>query len=703
TVGCAECHDHKFDPISQKDFYQLYAYFNAVPEKGLDGAKGNAAPLLELPPGRELKAEVDGLVRKIEVAETEMKALETKAEAAQPGWEKSLMGARPPEWAIAKVTEAKSKGGSKLEPQADGSFRVTGENPASDEFELLAQVSAGPLTGLRIEALTDESLPDTGPGRAGNGNFVLTGIDVAAALPGDPSNFTAVPLARAQADYEQKDFPIANALDDDPRTGWAVDDNQHHESRTAWLAAAKPFGFPGGTVVRVRLRFESQFGQHAIGRPRLAFTSDANVIPETVLPAEIAALVGIQRNAVQNQTLRDYYQKQVSPVLREERAKLEALKKDLAEAKAKTPTVMVMQQMEQPRESFILERGQYDHPREKIEPGIPAALGTLPPDAPKNRLGLARWLIDPRNPLMARVTVNRFWNELMGIGIVKTINDFGSQGEWPKHPELLDWLAREFIDRGWDVKHIMRLLVTSATYRQASNVTPELLERDPENRLLARGPRFRLEAEAIRDSALTVSGLLDPRIGGPSVYPYQPPGLWQELSSRGDSKNWTAQIFEQSHGDDLYRRSLYTFWKRTCPPPQMLTFDAPDREVCTASRARTNTPLQALVLMNDPTYVESARKLAERMMREGGATPAERIAFAFRLATARAPSQAEAAMLADLFAKSKTRYGQRPEAAVKLLGEGEAPRDERLDAPELAAWTIVASTILNLDETVTKG
>jgi hypothetical protein len=303
---------------------------------------------------------------------------------------------------------------------------------------------------------------------------------------------------------------------------------------------------------------------------------------------------------------------------------------------------------------------------------------------------------------MARVTVNRLWKQLFGNGLVKTVNDFGVQGEWPSHPELLDWLAVEFVEGGWDVKHLMKLMVTSATYLQSSRVSPELLARDPENRLYARGPRFRLSAEEIRDTALALSGLLDSRIGGPSVSPYQPAGLWEELSHREDSKNWSAQSFVQSHGADLYRRSLYTFWKRTSPPPQMVTFDAPDREVCTASRERTNTPLQALTQMNDIGFFEAARKLAERVIREGGTSAEERVRYGFRLTTGRLPSSTESAALLELFSKQNSRYSD-GELANQLLSHGEAPRDERIDTHELAAWTIIATTLLNLDETVTKG
>jgi hypothetical protein len=337
----------------------------------------------------------------------------------------------------------------------------------------------------------------------------------------------------------------------------------------------------------------------------------------------------------------------------------------------------------------------------------------LPKGAFNNRLGLARWLTDPSHPLMSRVIVNRYWQLFFGTGLVKTVEDFGSQSEAPSHPELLDWLAVEFMQpssaplgsgakKNWSVRDFVRMLVTSATYRQSSRVTKEHLGKDAENRLLARAPRLRLQAEFIRDQALAVSGLLNREIGGQSVSPYQPAGMWQELASRQDSKNWSAQFFVQSKGKDLYRRTMYTFWKRTSPPPQLVTFDAPDREVCTVRRSRTNTPLQALILMNDPTYVEAARKFAERVMqKEQAAVP--RLALAWRLATARSPSDKEMAILHRVFDKQLQTYKDNPKAAAELLRVGESPRDMELAAPELAAYTIVASMILNLDEVVTKN
>jgi hypothetical protein len=381
---------------------------------------------------------------------------------------------------------------------------------------------------------------------------------------------------------------------------------------------------------------------------------------------------------------------------------------ELAALDRKVPTAMVMAELPQHRDTFLLIRGQYDKHGEKVEPAVPSFLPPLPDGVEPDRLALAHWLVDPGNPLVGRVAVNRFWQAFFGTGLVRTSEDFGSQGEPPSHPELLDWLAVEFTTGGptsqtWDVKGLVRRLVTSATYRQRSNVTPELLAQDPENRLLARGPRVRLPAEFLRDQALAASGLLNPEIGGQSVSPYQPPGLWEELMSRTDGKNWSAQTYDQSHGKDLYRRTMYTFWKRTSPPPSLATFDAPDRETCTVRRARTNTPLQALVLMNDPTYVEAARKLAERIMTEGGAEPPDRITFAFRLTTARQPTREESSVLRATLDDALTRFQNDPKAAAKLLSVGESPRNPQLDAPQLAAWTTVASVVLNLDEVLNKN
>ena len=376
------------------------------------------------------------------------------------------------------------------------------------------------------------------------------------------------------------------------------------------------------------------------------------------------------------------------------------------------PTAMVMQEMPQPRKTFMLKRGQYDAPADEVQPDVPASLPPFPAEAPRNRLGLAQWLLIPDHPLMSRVAVNRAWMQFFGTGLVETVEDFGSQGQWPSHLDLLDWLSAEYaglpgsedgvrLSRPrWDTKRLHRQIVTSSTYRQTSKVSRELYERDPANRLLARGPRFRLQAELIRDNALAVAGLLSDRIGGPSVSPYQPAGLWDDVAVGAD---YEGTVYKQDKGEGLYRRSMYTFWKRTCPPPGLNTFDAPEREVCTARRSRTNTPLQALVLMNDPTYLEAARKLAERTMQEGGPSLESKVTFAFQLTMSRKPTPMEVEVLLKTYQQRLARYRQDPNGAQSLIAVGESTRNETIDRAELAAWTSVMSLILNLDEAITKG
>jgi hypothetical protein len=382
-------------------------------------------------------------------------------------------------------------------------------------------------------------------------------------------------------------------------------------------------------------------------------------------------------------------------------ALIEKLRAELFASRREAPTVMVMEEMPVPRETHILVRGSYDAPGEKVEPGVPEdLLGAWPAGAPHNRLGLAQWLTKPDHPLTSRVVVNRFWQELFGEGIVKTSDNFGMQGEWPSHPELLDWLACHFIDSGWNVKELMKMMVLSSTYRQSSDASPELVARDPENRLLARGPRFRLPAELIRDQALEIAGLLKQEIGGPSVFPFQPPDLYKGIVVAAD---YPGTKYIQSTGDELYRRSLYTFWKRTVPHPALNVFDAPDREVCIVRRSTTNTPLQALTLLNDPIFVEAARKLAERVVKEGGVTLEARLTLIFRLATGHSPNPRQLQILKDALNKQLASFQKDEAAAHSLIQVGDAKSDSSISAVELAAWTALANIILNMDETITKG
>nr|MCU0876067.1 DUF1553 domain-containing protein [Pirellulaceae bacterium] len=404
--------------------------------------------------------------------------------------------------------------------------------------------------------------------------------------------------------------------------------------------------------------------------------------------------------------LRDYYLQNVcldtKPQLESPAKELAALKQQRDEFDKSIPSTFIFRDQGQPRESFVMLRGSYNTPGDKVEPDVPAVLPPLKKDDPNrraNRLDLARWLVSPEHPLTARVTVNRFWQQLFGVGLVKTSYDFGSQGELPSHPELLDWLAASFREGGWDVKQLLRQMVTSATFRQTSRVTPELLQRDPENRLYARGPRFRLDGEQLRDNALFVSGLVNLQMGGRGVNPYQPPNIWEPVGFVGSN---TAN-YRQDTGPALYRRSVYVFFKRTAPPPFMVNFDAPNREAFCTRRDRSNTPLQALQLMNDVQHFEAARALAERLLSEGGVTPQDRIAYGYRLVLARRPAPEETAIVQALLDKELARYQQAPEAAAEAIRTGESPPRAGLPEPELAAYTLVANLLLNVDETVTRN
>ncbi|HEV3021758.1 MAG TPA: DUF1549 and DUF1553 domain-containing protein, partial [Pirellulales bacterium] len=698
TIGCTQCHDHKFDPLSQKEFYQLFAFFHNVPENGLDGSKGNAAPLVRAP-SREQQCRLDQLADQIARREQELAAPNAPIDAAQAKWEQERLQAGPIEWSTLATTELRSAGGATLAMLDDGSILASGVNPANETYTVVALSELKRITAVRLETLPDESFSAQGPGRSVNGNFVLTDVRLAASGPAGQ-----VKLKAATADFSQQDFPVSNTIDGQPQSGWAI----HPEvgkPHTAVFELSEPLAGDGPRQLTIVLDCQSPFGKHQPGRYRLSATDSPDPHGANALPAAVEELLAIApaaRNEAQQAALRAYYREHVSSELRPNFEALARLQQDRSDLDRRIPTAMVMQEMPVARETFLLVRGQYDKLGEKVQPDVPASLPSLPAAAPANRLGLAQWLVGPEQPLTARVIVNRYWQMLFGTGLVKTAEDFGSQGELPSHPELLDWLAVEFRESGWNVKQLLRMMVTSAAYRQSSAATPELLAKDPENRCLGRAGRLRLPAELIRDQALAAAGLLDDRIGGLSVSPYQPPGLWEELMSREDGANWTAQTYVQSHGPDLYRRTMYTFWKRTSPPPTLATFDAPDRETCTVRRARTNTPLQALVLLNDPTYVEAARKLAERLVSEAGSTN-ERIALAFRLVLARRPKENELAVLRKVYEQQLAVYRADRNAALALLSVGESPRDESFDAAELAAWASVSSVILNLDEAVTRG
>ncbi|MFO0911269.1 MAG: DUF1549 and DUF1553 domain-containing protein, partial [Isosphaeraceae bacterium] len=709
TVACTQCHDHKYDPMTQKEFYQLYAFFNGVPEKGIDGSKGNASPMIKAPRPDEQVA-LARLDAAIASSRAELNGAWPEADDAQRHWEFEQRGtSAPTTWIVPSAARDSSKNGSRLTRDPAGIIKADGPNPAQETYSTTFTLSRGALSAIRFEVFPDPALEGNGPGRSVNGNIALTEVRLHRKSTGS-STAEVVPIKGVDADFSQQGYPAANAIDGNPTTAWAIFP-QSGRSHRLHLVLATPLVVAEPTELTVSLEFASTFGQHQPGRYRVSYTDSADPLGRSALPGEVAAALkveGSQRTGAQKQAIRDYFRSQVYVGAKPLQERIQRLTRERNELDARIPTTMVMASMTAPRDTFFLVRGQYDKKGEKVEANVPAFLPPLPENSSRDRLALARWLVDPRHPLVSRVTVNRLWQTIFGTGLVRTVEDFGSQGETPSHPELLDWLAVEFVSpeagtTGWDVKALIRRMVTSSTYRQASRVSPPLVARDPENRLLARGPRVRLAAEFLRDQALAVSGLLNGDIGGKSVSPYQPTGLWEELMSREDGKNWTAQVYEQSHGRDLYRRTMYTFWKRTSPPPALATFDAPDRETCTVRRARTNTPLQALVLLNDPTYVEAARKLAERVMTEAGPEIDARIERAFRLCTARRPSARELGVLREVLSTDLARFKAEPAAARKLLSVGESPRKESLDPVEHAAWTTVASVILNLDEVLNKN
>ncbi|MDE2680496.1 MAG: PSD1 and planctomycete cytochrome C domain-containing protein [Verrucomicrobiota bacterium] len=688
---CARCHDHKFDPVSQKEFYQFTAFFNQVPERGMRGF----TPNVKVPAATNPE-----LIADLTTAEQKLKALENILVAAQLQWEKTIITKRqPPMWATHKPSKTTGGKGTTFKPLPDGSTLVGGKSPASETYTLHLHTQQTGLTAIRLECLTHPSLPHNGAGRAFNSNFVLGEFEAEIAHPAKVSKPQNIKFKSAIADFSQNGYNITATLDGKTNTGWAVDGPTRKENRIAVFIADKPFGFEGGTDLQIRLRFN--FGSiHSIGRFRIGFTNSPkpDLLNRNTIPT-LAAIPPAKRTPAQTQQLRDHFLASAAPTdakaLNEKIRSLRAQR----DAQPKTgPSPMVMQDMATPRKTYVLDRGQYDQRREEVSAGTPDALGAMAKNAPRNRLGLARWLVNGQHPLTARVAVNRDWQRLFGEGLVKSTEEFGTQGDWPSHPDLLDWLAVQFVKKEWNQKELIKLIVTSATYRQGSRASAALLAHDRNNRLLARGPRHRLDAEVIRDNALAVSGLLLDKIGGPSVFPYHPKGLWLELNNRPG----LSRAYPHAKGEALFRRSLYTYWKRTVPPPSMATFDAPEREFCLVRRSRTNTPLQAFVLLHDPQFVEAARQLAAQMM-TAAKEPNARIAHGFRIITARQPNAREQAILQRLYHARLAFYKKNPKAAEALLTIGESKTPETLPATEHAAWTTVARAMMNLSETITKN
>jgi hypothetical protein len=770
TLECARCHDHKYDPILQKEYYQLFSFFNTVNESGQAPYSGVASPILTLKDEEAERrlAALDEQIRKLEAdAAPDNAAFDAGFRAWLERVEATKLG---PTIDVAKLP------GLVGHLPLDGSQVV--EVPAADKDGKPAPKGTPPTKEIRfVNAVNPrkpatlggdrDRVPETVPGRIGQ----------AQRLPGE----SHIDLGKEFGFFERNQpfsvgiwFRIEEEGTEGPlfarSAGWAngnrgyevilrkdgtftaglhhvVPDNSieietvqavtpgtwHHLAMTydgsSRAAGLRLFidGKPVATrtlmdnlhrsIIQSGIEDNQNWGEPPglrIGRRsdetlQDVSVDDLRVYDRQLTAFEAAALSGVddplgvtvalppaERSAAQQAALREHYVLRVEP-------RFPPLLRQLTEARGRAnelltslPAVMVMGEQPSPRPTFMLARGAYDAPAERVEPDTPKAIGPFPKGLPRNRLGLAQWLLDPGHPLTARVLVNRYWGLLFGNGIVATPEDFGNQGRLPTHPELLDWLAITFIESGWDLKGLHKRMVTSATYRQSSAADARLLERDPANEWLARGPAYRMSAEQIRDNALAASGLLVRRIGGPSVYPYQPPGLWEELATRN------ATTYVQGEGEDLYRRSLYTVWKRSTPPPSAISFDAADRLICAVRRQRTSTPLQALVLLNDPQYVEAARMVAERMIKDGGSDPDDRITLGFRLLTSRRPQPDERQLLRDLYDEELAHFQTHRQEARSLLSVGEQPRDAKLDAAETAALTVVASTLINLDEAVNK-
>jgi hypothetical protein len=827
TIGCAKCHNHKFDPVSQVEYYQLFAIFNQT----ADNDQPNESPTIAAPTAElaEQLRQSDGRIAELE------RQLSTSTEQLareQSTWEASLGGA--PQWTVLRPERLQSAQGAALAADENGVVRVDGSLPDHDDYTLAARLPAGGLTAVQLEVLPDDGLPAKGSGRAPDGNFVLSRISacveeaeagskpplaryVRIDLPGKekilslaevqvyadeqnvaqkgaarqssvafegpaelaidgntdgnyygarstthtqqesdpywevdlkemrpvdrvvvwnrtdgglggrlegfqlslldedrkpvwqhrvaaapnpqgeyaPTGRVELSFARASASYSQPGFPVANALaqKDLAQSGWAVGPQVQSAHIATFVTSTDVSAFKDPVVV-VRLEHKFKTPKYLLGKFRFSVTASPDLLRRLDVPAdvlEIVALTPKSRTEKQRQKLAAHY-RSIAPSLAPLRDKLALEKK----SRPQPPTVPVMVELPpgQSRATHVMIKGNFLTLGGPVKPGVPAAFHALPEGASVNRLALARWLVDRQNPLTARVMVNRLWAQLFGTGLVETEEDFGSQGDLPTHPELLDWLAVEF-QQDWNLKALIRMIVNSATYRQTARVATRALELDPRNRLLSRGPRFRLEAEMVRDQALALAGLLSRKMHGPSVYPPQPPGLWQ--AAFNGERTWNT-----SAGEDRYRRGLYTLWRRTVPYPSMATFDAPSRETCTVRRIRTNTPLQAVVTMNDPVYVEAAQALARRMVREGGDTPAERAGFGLTLCLARPPHADQIAHLVELYHDEAARYAERGADALALATDPLGPLPEGMRPAELAAWTVVANVLLNLDAVLTK-
>jgi hypothetical protein len=708
TIQCGQCHNHKYDPLTQVDYYRMFAFLNDCHEASISVY------------GPEDAARRTAILAEIDRLETDLRRRHPDWQERMAQWEMQIR-CNQPEWMVVRPTiDDISTGGQKYLPQPDGSFLAQGYAPTKHRVKLTVQTNVKRITGIRLELLTDPNLPRGGPGRSIKGTCALTEFEVEAAPVETPAKAIKVKLARATADFEPAETPLEPVFDDrsgrrrttgpvrfaidgNDDTAWGIDagPGQRNQDRNAVFVLERPIDFPNGTMLVIYLKqnhggWNSDDNQnHNLGRFRLSITThpepSADTLPRTV--RNIVAKPADRRTSEDTAAVFRFFLTTV-PEWREVSQRIESLWREHPEGASQ----LVLRTREEPRPTHVLSRGDFLKPSEKAEPGTPTFLHPLPP-GPTNRLTFAKWLADRRSPTTARVIVNRIWQACFGIGLVSSSEDFGSQGEAPSHPELLDWLAVEFMDHGWSLKALHRLITTSATYRQSSQVTPTLLERDPFNRLLARGPRFRVDGEVVRDIALAASGLLNRKLGGPSVYPPAPGFLFVPPASYGP-KNWFEDV-----GPNRYRRAVYTFRFRSVPYPVLQTFDVPAGDVSCVRRVRSNTPLQALATLNEPLFIECAQTLAFRTIEGGGLTDRDRLRFAFRTCLSRLPTPDEEHELLSMLERQRRRFEHRELDAWEVAARDPSrppTLPPEVNAAQLAAWTTVVRVLLNLDETISK-
>jgi hypothetical protein len=709
TIQCAQCHNHKFDPLTQEGYYRMFAFLNNTHEANI---------AVYTPEEEQARSDLFRRIREIE-ADLQHRQPDWPQRMAQ--WE-ATASASGTNWTVVEpAVDEISTGGQKYLPLGDGSLLAQGYAPTKHRVKITARTDLQNITAFRLELLTHAELPQGGPGRSVLGTGALTEFEVEAAPADAPDKVEKVKFTRASSDIELPEAPLeaifddrsgkprvtgpaAFAIDGKGETAWGINagPGRRNQPRNAVFVAEKPIAHAAGAVLNIYLSqnhggWNSDDNQNCnLGRFRLSITSAADADADPV-PAQVREILGVpqeQRTAEQTAAVFSFWRTTV-PDWRRENEAIEALWRGHPEGS----TQLVLAERVAPRETHLLKRGDFLQPERKIEPGVPGFLHSFAQDLPHNRLGFARWLVDRRSPTTARTIVNRIWQAYFGTGLVATSEDLGSQSEAPSHPELLDWLAVEFMDHGWSLKWLHRLIVDSAAYRQASRVTPESYARDPYNRLLSRGPRFRVEAEVVRDIALAVSGLLNPKLGGPSTFPPAPDFLFLPPTSYG------PKIWKQASGPDRYRRAVYTFRYRSVPYPMLQTFDAPNGDFSCVRRARSNTPLQALVTLNEPLFVECAQALALRVLEEGGADDVSRVDYLFRRCFARPATNAERHELVDMLTRQSKHIADGwvdPNVIANSNVNNQVSLPDGATPTQLAAWTLVCRVVLNLDETITK-